>query len=143
MMETASAPLSAVRGTVEEQGEGRIVLALPGTDYRLYLAVAGPVEPSPTGSIQGRIRARARRVDKTHGGRGGRYIEPVYGRPRRVQGRVIAVDAASNTITVLAACPVDCQLTSPGQRAEQFTDGDFVTFDVEPGAGFTPAGSNP
>jgi len=111
------------------------VVTLPGTDYRLHLVVdeAAVAKLPPAGKrLAGTIRARAKRVDKVH--TGGRYIEPVYGRPRRVQGLVIAIDDAHNTITVQAACPMVCELTSPGQKAGEFADGDLVSFDVEKGA---------
>src|SRR5690606_12854034 len=84
--------------------------------------------------VAGRIYARAKRVDIVRVG--GRYIEPVYGRPRRLQGRVVAIDAEANAIAVHCACPIICTLTAPGQSAEQFTLGQLVSFDVERGARF-------
>ncbi len=137
MAEVATGNRTEVRGNVVEQGEGKLVLALPSSEYQLHLVIQAPVKPAFNGRIKGVIDAVARRVDLTQDGRGGRFIEPIYGRPRRVQGRIIATDAAKNTLTVLAACPVNCTLTSPGQQASHFAIGQFVTFDVEPGARFT------
>src|SRR5690606_15182475 len=57
-----------VHGTLVEQREGQIVLALPGTDYRLHLAVDGPLTPGVGGRVHGVIRAQARRVDVTRTG---------------------------------------------------------------------------
>jgi hypothetical protein len=90
------------------------------------------------GRVAGRIEANARRVDVAAGHRGGAYIEPVFGRPRRLQGRILAADSAANTITVHCACPFVCRLTDPRQLAEDFQVGAMVMFDVERGARFQP-----
>lgn len=136
MSDTATGNDVRARGVLLDQSEGRIVLGLPGTDYQIHLVATGEVKPAFTGRIVGELAAKARRVDRTQGGRGGRYFEPVYGRPRRVQGRVIAVHGPDNAITVVGACPIRCTLTA-NQRAADFKIGEFVTFDVEPGATFT------
>jgi len=60
-------------------------------------------------------------------------LEPVYGRPRRIQGRVVDRDPAANNLTVRAAVPLVCELVA-GQRAADFPIGTLVSFDVEPGA---------
>ncbi len=122
-----------VHGRLAERGEDRIVLTLPGTDYRLHLRVDRPIDLPLNERIAGRIFARARRVDVV--GTGGRYIEPVYGRPRRLQGRITATDPQANTITVYCGCPFVCELTA-NQRANQFAVGQMVSFDVERGARF-------
>ncbi|HBS29115.1 MAG TPA: hypothetical protein DEB06_06610 [Phycisphaerales bacterium] len=123
------------RGILSESSDDLIVLSIPGTDYQLHLAVYQRPH-SPVGKrILGTIRAHARRIDvvKT----GGRYIEPVMGTPRRVQGQVIAIDGANQSICVHAGVPVLCK-TEARQRPDQFKVGDFVSFDVQPGASFTP-----
>lgn len=136
-MTTADAPAipSHARGVLAQTGDDRIILAVPGTDYQLHLNVLR-APSTPVGKrIVGTIRATARRVDVVN--TGGRYIEPVYGRPRRVQGQVTAIDAGAQTITVHAGVPVVCTL-STGQRADAFKVGDFVSFDVMAGSTFTP-----
>lgn len=130
--------VDVVKGKLLEAAADHVVLALPGTDYQLHLATSAKVEAPLNKPIRARIRARARRVDATFEGRGGRYIEPVYGRPRRVQGRIVAHDPKANTITVDAACPVICTLVAD-QQAADFPPGTFVTFDVERGATFETA----
>ncbi|MEQ9460607.1 MAG: hypothetical protein RIG82_06630 [Phycisphaeraceae bacterium] len=123
-------------GTAEAVNDGVLTLKLTGTDYRLALVLEG--EPPSAGSrTTGTIHARARRVDVVPAG--GRYIEPVAGRPRRVQGRIIGGDPAKNTITVKAATAVVCTLTDSRQKTTQFATGQLVSFDVEPGATFTLA----
>ena len=78
------------------------------------------------------IRAKARRIDVVQ--TGGRYVEPVYGRPRRVQGAVLAIDEGANTITIGAGVPIVVKPTDARQKAADFALGDFVTFGVLPGA---------
>lgn len=127
---------TAAHGTLIEQRDGITILALPGSDYRLHLACESELHPGVGGRVHGIIRAQARRVDVTRSG--GAFIEPVYGRPRRIQGRVIATDPQANTITVnTGVCPITAALLPP-QKASDFADGAFVGFDVEPGATFVP-----
>jgi len=126
---------ATLSGKLLEQSPESIVLALPGTDYQLHLAVKASPAPDATGTLQGRVIAQARRVDIIDAG--GIYIEPVMGRPRRLQGRVIATNAADNTITVKAVAPFVCKLNNL-QKADQFPVGVMVSFDVERGALFEP-----
>lgn len=111
-----------------------IVMSFYNTDYRLHLLPVGEVTTEVGKTLIGVIRADARRVDVI--GTGGKFIDPVYGRPRRVQGRVVATDSAANTITVNAGMPVTCKLTDSRQRAESFEVGQFVGFAVPSGATF-------
>jgi hypothetical protein len=69
---------------------------------------------------------------------GGKYIEPVFGHPRRVQGSVVSTDSSSNSITVHAGVPIVCAITDSRQKASQFEPGQFVSFDVLDGATFAP-----
>lgn len=134
---TESTNPNIARAVLRESGDERVVLAVPGTDYQLHLGVY-KAPSTPVGKrILGTIRAQARRIDVVH--TGGRYIEPVYGTPRRIQGEIVAIDAANQTLTVHAGVPVVCK-TDGRQRADQFKLGDLVAFDVLPGASFTPAG---
>jgi hypothetical protein len=115
---------------------GYIVLRVPNTSYEMHLVPTESVVATPGQRITGRIRAKARRVDVV--GTGGRYVEPVYGRPRRVQGTIVGVDVAANTITVNAGVPIICEVTDARQQASAFTEDSFVSFDVLDGATFTP-----
>jgi hypothetical protein len=124
-----------VEGTLREQRDGMIFLALAGTDYVLHLKVDKPIDAPSGTKIHGRIRASARRMDVIKSG--GRYIEPVEGPPRRIQGRVIAVDEVNDAVTVLASAPIICS-TDPLQKAGMFEVGSMVSFGVEPGARFDP-----
>jgi hypothetical protein len=123
-------------GVLAEKSPEKLVLAVPGTDYRLQLVPAGQIETGLNERISGTIRANARRVDVISAG--GRYIEPIFGRPRRVQGRIIGGDPKANTLVVLACVPVTVNLMDH-QQAGQFAVGQMVSFDVEPGASFEQA----
>ena len=135
MSEAATAGPIAT-GVLAEKSPEKLVLAVPGTDYRIQLVPAGQVDAGVNERVSGTIRANARRVDVISAG--GRYIEPVFGRPRRVQGRIIGGDPKSNTLVVLACVPVTVKLMDH-QRAGQFAVGQMVSFDVEPGASFEQA----
>lgn len=123
------------RGVLAEHDDAEIVLTVPNTDYRIRLRTY-QAPSTPVGKrITGIIRAQARRVDVVH--TGGSFIEPVYGRPRRIQGEIVEIDASGSTITVHAgAAPIVAKL-SQGQRADAFHVGDFVAFDVLEGASFS------
>lgn len=114
--------------------EGYIVLAIPNTSYLLHLRVSEDFS-APVGTrLIGRIEVDARRIDRPNGG--GRYVEPVEGRPRRVQGWVIATDPERNIVWVSAGVPVGLRPTAPGQHARDFSEGEFVSCDVKDGAAF-------
>ena len=132
------------RGTLEEihaetaTKPAYIVASFHNTDYRTHLEPLGGITPELKARLGkrlvGTVRAEAKRVDTC--GTGGRYFEPVLGRPRRVQGVIIAADNSANTITVNAGIPITARLTDPRQRAAEFEEGQFVTFAVLRGATF-------
>jgi hypothetical protein len=124
--------LSAVQAETPTR-PAAITLAIPNTSYEIHL-VCGPVKAAIGKRIVGAIRAEAKRVDTVR--TGGRFIEPVYGRPRRVQGTVVAIDTAANAIIVDATVPIHCRLTDQRQKAADFEPGQFVSFDVKDGARF-------
>ncbi len=137
---TKLAPGTA-RGTLKEVlparpgSDSMVVFEVPNTSYQLYLIPTTPVRTEPGKRLIGTITARARRIDVVQ--TGGRYIEPVFGRPRRIQGSVVAV--AGDAVVVDCGVPVHCTPTDARQAASQFEVGQFVSFDVLEGATFTPA----
>ncbi len=132
---------------------GYVVLGLPGSGYALHLRPvagaradgAGPLAGKVGKRVSGVMTVRSRRVDVVQ--TGGRFVEPLVGRPRRVQGTVLARDSAANTLTVNAASaaavdgpslPIVLALTDPRQRAEAFEIGALVGCDVHDGGTFEP-----
>lgn len=114
---------------------GYIVLSILNTSYELHLRPTGEIRTPVGKRIVGTIHARARRVDVVE--TGGRFVEPVEGRPRRVQGAVIDASEAAGSITVNAGVPIVCTLTDERQKPSQFEVGVVVSFDVLDGATFT------
>lgn len=125
-------------GTLVARKDGAITLAIPGTDYRIDLVVDGPLASAKTGGkLTGIIHARALRVDRVTAG--GRFVEPVMGRPRRVQGVITGGDLKANALFVAAGgVNLVCTLTDARQHAGDFELGQMFSFDVERGARFEP-----
>ncbi len=115
---------------------GHVVITFPNTNYRMHLIPTAPISTPVGKRIVGTIRATARRVDLVD--TGGKFVEPVYGRPRRVQGSVLGGDDHSCTLIVDAGMPIHCTMTDPRQVPSQFATGAMVGFDVLDGATFTP-----
>ncbi|MEX0655057.1 MAG: hypothetical protein WDZ31_05015 [Phycisphaeraceae bacterium] len=136
MNQAAPPAVPTVTGRLEEKSDDRIVLHVLDTDYRLHLHTDGPIAAEPGDRITGTIHAKARRVDIFPAG--GRFVEPVFGRPRRVHGRVCGGDVAANQLYVQAGPAVILQLTK-AQQASNFAIGQIVGCDVERGATFVPA----
>lgn len=110
-----------------------------GTSYQIHLLYADSSNATlqaKLGTISkrliGTIHAQAKRIDIVQ--TGGQYVEPVMGRPRRVQGSVVAIKG--NEVVVDAGVPIHCTPTDPRQNAAQFQVGQFVSFDVMDGARF-------
>jgi hypothetical protein len=111
---------------------GFLKITIPNTSYELHLYPVNPPKAQVGKRIIGEIRLRARRIDVVE--TGGQYIEPVYGRPRRVQGTVIAV--TNDAIVVDAGVPVHVTLTDARQKPADFQVDQFVSFDAMEGAVF-------
>ena len=117
----------------------RVRIAPTGTAYRIELVLdgdAGALASRVGKRISGTVRGRALRA--WHATAGGCFIEPVWGMPRIVQGRVLAVDVQSNAALLDLAFPAWVAM-EPSQAAGGFQTGDMLNFYVESGASFTPA----
>lgn len=123
---------------IVELDDQRVVLAPPDTSYQLHLQLSKPLDAEVGDRVEGVVRARAKRVDVVPSG--GRYIEPVYGRPRRVQGKIVGGDAKANALKVhCGGCLMLAELTDPRQKLDDFKLQQLVSFDVDRGAAFEPA----
>lgn len=129
-------PVNIARAILAASSPEQLILAIAGTDYQLHLVPTAPVTGEVGKRTRGVVRAQARRIDVTQ--TGGRFVEPVYGRPRRIQGTIVAVDPGADTVTVMVhdGLPIVCK-TNGQQRAAEFKEGQFVGFDVAPGSTFT------
>ena len=110
-----------------------IKFAVPNTSYEMHLIPSAPVAVAPGKRLIGVIGVKARRIDVVD--TGGQFLEPVFGRPRRVQGTVIR--AENGAVVVDAGVPIHITPTDARQRAEQFTPGQLVSCDVLDGATFS------
>jgi len=128
---TATETKGQVRGTLLEKTDDALVLGLPGTDYRIHLVPTIHIDEitTPPGKrLAGTIEARALKVHRTSAG--GRFIEPVWGAPRIVQGTIVTIE----TGRVLVQTPVAMWITLPeGQASSDFATGQMVNFYVESG----------
>lgn len=116
-----------------------LVFEVDNTDYRLHLEPSGGKLPDGIRDLigtrlVGTVRASAKRVDVVRSG--GKFIDPVFGRPRRVQGRIIASNPSGGTVTISSAVPIVCKVTAPGQKAGDFELMSFVACQVQRGATF-------
>lgn len=116
----------------------RLVLGIDQTNYRLHLQTGGQVDDNSSGKrINGRIVVSVWKVDLVSVG--GSYIEPVIGRPRRVQGRVLGLGDGPQTIVVqVAGVPIVAQLPQMFDP-QRLQPGQKVGLDVYDGASFEPA----
>ncbi len=138
---TNKIPATTARGVLVGLGpvvaghHHNVVIEFPNTNYRLDLEASEMISGEIGKRILGTIHATARRVDIVDSG--GKYAEPVYGSPRRIQGRIVAIEG--DAIVVDAGMPIHCTPSERDQTAENFEVGQFVAFGVAPGASFKQA----
>ena len=120
---------------LNEVMDGIAVLSVPGTDYELHLVTNGGITTSLGKRIRGKILARALRMHRSN--TGGNFIEPVYGRPRIVQGTVLHVDGENRRVLFDMAVPV---WVTPhnGQAIDDFHPGEMWNCYLESGTSFAP-----
>ncbi|MCA9279435.1 MAG: hypothetical protein H6815_09065 [Phycisphaeraceae bacterium] len=101
-----------------------VVMTYPNTSYQMHLVCAAGVSTPVGKRCIGTIHAQAKRVDVVR--TGGKYIDPVIGKPRRIQGRVVSTDPSRNVVVIDAGVPFHCTLTDARQQASDFNHGDVV-----------------
>ena len=122
---------------LKSQARGSLVLNIPGTDYQLHLRADEPVTASPQGRVRGVVRLPVWKVDTVTPG--GAFIEPLLGRPRRVQGTVIGTLATGNSL-IVEVCGQPLIGDLPARwNAASFIRGSRVGLDVKEGGTFEPA----
>jgi len=134
---TTTMPQQAVaRVRVLEAGDDQVIVGLPGTNYRLYLRPTAKVQPPANMRVKGMIRCPVWKVDFISAG--GAFVEPVYGRPRRVQGRVITAIPELNAVAVDVWDTPIIGLLPERWQASEIASGTRVGLDVKPGSEFQP-----
>ena len=112
---------------VESVENGIVTLRVPGANYRNSFVFHGQPAGLPVGArVRGTIHAPAWKVDCVE--LGGNYVEPLFGRPRRMQGTILSVNTARNELTVQVGYEATVKLPK-GAKAETFKVGERVGWD--------------
>ncbi len=137
-MSSNTKPDTLARGILESLTDQELVLAVPHTEYRLHLAPtvpAGEFNKYVGKRIRGVIEATALRIHPAQGG--GCFIEPVWGAPRIIAGKVCSVDEAKRRVLVDAGVPM--WVTAPQEQdLSELHEGLLVNFYVQSGTSFRP-----
>jgi hypothetical protein len=103
---------------VDSVGQGTVVLGVAGSNYKnTFVLRDGAEKLAPGQRVRGVVKAPAWKVDRVD--LGGNYVEPLYGRPRRMQGTILAVDTTRNELVVQVGYEVTVQLP------EKYSAGNF------------------
>jgi hypothetical protein len=112
---------------VESFENSIVTLRVPGSNYRNSFVFNGdPALLTPGTRVRGTIHAPAWKVDRVE--LGGNYVEPLYGRPRRMQGTILSVNTARNELTVQVGYEATVKLPA-GDKADTFKPGERVGWD--------------
>lgn len=131
---TADIRIATLR--VRRTGEGQLELAIPDTHYRMELKPVRPVSAAVGKRVRGIVRVSVWKVDWVNPG--GAFVDPVFGRPRRVQGRVIGrLEQGRGIVVSVAGCPF-CAELPPRWPAGEIAIGGWVGLEVYDGATFEP-----
>mgnify|MGYP001251355277 CR=1 FL=1 len=123
------------RGKVIRNTGDSVVLAPTGTNYELHLRVPSDRYDGPVGTpIECAIRVQARKVYTVASG--GNFIQPIFGPPRILQGRVLAIE--DGRIVVHAGVPIVVDLPADPHAIDlnrgPITVGSMVNVVALPGA---------
>ncbi len=120
-------------GIVAAADGDRVTFHPQGTTYELDLAVPGGYSGPLNRRVACVVRLRARKLFTTAAG--GSFVEPIFGCPRVVQGRVLHVE--ENRIVVRAGVNVIVELPSSDTAIDlecgPIQVGSLVNATVEPG----------
>ncbi len=104
-----------------------ITLRTQGSNYRnTFLLQGDPAGLTPGTRVHGTIYAPAWKVDRVE--LGGNYVEPLVGRPRRMQGTILSINTTANELTVRVGYEATVSLPE-GSRADQFKVGERIGWD--------------
>jgi hypothetical protein len=111
---------------VDSIENGIVTLKVPGSNYRNSFALHENAVLTAGSRIRGTIHAPAWKVDRVE--LGGNYVEPLFGRPRRMQGTILSVNATTNELTVQVGYEATVKL--PAQyKASEYAVGERVGWD--------------
>lgn len=128
------------RGKVTQVADGGVVFEPAGTNYQMHLktsaAYTGPVGVL----VDGFVRLDGRKVFTTPAG--GRFVQPIFGTPRVVQGRIRAATDDSLLLQVGTAVVLKLPASDDAYdlSAGPLAVGAIVNATVLPGASFELVG---
>src|SRR5579884_4030303 len=102
---TTATTTTAATGKVTQAREGLVVFSVSGANYEMHLVCPSYGGPLNT-LVKGTIRVKARKVWTVPSG--GLFIDPVFGRPRTIQGRIRSID--DRTMVLHAGGPIVVEL---------------------------------
>lgn len=116
-----------------------LVLGFDNTNYQMRFLASDDTLAAMRAKVGKRVvgvaSVGARKISECR--TGGRFVDPVFGPPQRVQGRIVAI--TEDAIVVDAGGPrLHATPTHPEQSPEGFAVGQMITFDAMEGASFTP-----
>ncbi len=111
---------------VENLENDLLTLKTPNANYRNTFKCHNPSSLVVGKRIIGEVHAVARKIEAVS--QGGNYVEPLFGRPRRMQGLVLRRNTADNSLCVQTGYEVTVQLP-PEQKAEDYPVGSRVGWD--------------
>src|SRR5438045_159926 len=123
------------RGKIVEVRDNLVVFNPANTNYQLHCQFTGDAKPQvSTAPIDVFIRVNARKVYTVPSG--GNFIQPIFGPPKIIQGRVKYADPSG--IVVHAGIPIICQLPSEDSAIDlsegRITVGHMANVVARPGA---------
>lgn len=111
---------------VENIDHDLITLKTPNANYRNTFKCPAAADLVVGKRVTGTVHAPGRKIDAVS--QGGNYVEPLFGRPRRMQGIVLRQNIADNSLIVQPAYEVTVQLPI-GQQAADYPVGSRVGWD--------------
>lgn len=122
-----------------------VTLKTPVANYRNTFKCASVADLTVGKRVEGSIHAPARKIEVVS--QGGNYVEPLFGRPRRMQGLVLRQNGKENSLLVRTAYDTTVSLPSHQQAADYpvgsrvgWDNADWPEFVVEKSA-VMPAGA--
>jgi hypothetical protein len=129
------------RGKIIKTQDHIVVFAPTNTNYELHLTDKSGLDGIPAGMIEALLRVSGRKIWTVKSG--GNFIEPIFGPPRKIQGRIRYLD--DQQMVVQAGTPIIVALPSDPAAYDMshgmLTVGDLVNVSLLPGGTFECLGN--
>lgn len=118
--------VSTMKFIVERIENDLVTLKTPNANYRNTFKCSSAADLIVGKRVAGSVHAPARKIEAVS--QGGNYVEPLFGRPRRMQGLVLRQNAMDNSLIVRTAYETTVRLP-PQQQASDYPMGSRVGWD--------------